>query len=110
MCSWHNNKARDGIRFTLSSTQMLQLKGYMTGELAASFRLRLPSPYPFAVLYYSESAQGWTYQDLAEDHLDTWDHGLAGEPLLELYVVIERVGGPQIRHQARAAHLPVLAT
>ncbi len=106
MCSWHNNKARDGVRFTHTLSQMLKLTGYMKGELAATFRLRLPSPHPYALLYYAEDLQGWTYRDLTEDQLNSWEEGAAREPRPEMYVVIERVAGPTVTHHVRAVQLP----
>ena len=108
MCSWHNNKARDRVKFTHSQSKMLKLTGYMKGELAATFQLRLPSPHPYALLYYAEDLQGWTYRDMTEVQLMTWEKGAAREPRPEVYVIVERVPGPRVTHHVRAAQLPGL--
>lgn len=62
-CQWHNNKARDGIAFYHSETAMLQLTGYMQGELGATFQIRLPCSEAFGLLYNLEG--DWQHQNFA---------------------------------------------
>ncbi len=42
LCSWHNSKWRDRKPFEHEETRMLELSGYMEGELAATFLARTP--------------------------------------------------------------------
>ena len=108
LCFWHNSTSKNGILFTHSATKMLELSGYMQGELAVTFKLRLPSKEPFAVLYYSEE-EGWNYQDLTEkqamnlksDFLQKLKNGDETK-----YVLFERVREPQTMHYIRKTNLP----
>lgn len=106
MCSWHNNSARDGIRFTHTSVQMLKLTGYMTGELAATFQLRLPSTEPFAILYYSKVDQRWKFQNVAQNPQENWEQLFDRGTAPEVYVVVERLHDPQTTHNVKFAQLP----
>ncbi|MFC6663795.1 hypothetical protein [Deinococcus multiflagellatus] len=106
LCSWHNSTSRDGIRFTHTLTQMLQLTGYMLGELAATFQLRLPSDAPYALLYYVESAQDWRFKDLYEHDVTAWAQTLADAGTPDLHVLIERVQAPDPQHIVRSVSLP----
>lgn len=51
LCSWHNNKSRDGVAFEHTKTLMLKLSGFMQGEIAATFMARLPSERRHAIVY-----------------------------------------------------------
>lgn len=44
---------------------MLELTGYMEGELLVTFMLRLPSEYPYAMLYYLKGE--WKYRNIFEE-------------------------------------------
>lgn len=110
LCSWHNNSARDGQAFAHTQNRMLQLTGYMQGELAATFQLRLPSKNPYAILYYSEKEECWKHKDLTEgeamnlkaDFIPKITSG--GEAN---YVLFERVGhGADTLHHIREVNLP----
>lgn len=107
LCSWHNNKARDGVLFTHKNTAMLHLSGYNQAELAVTFMLRLPSNEPFAFLY--DTGEGWTYEDLPDAHANN----LTAEVLPRIgkgrevhYVLIERVWTDRLMHFVRDTHLP----
>jgi hypothetical protein len=65
LCSWHNNSARDGVAFSHTETEMLQLSGYMQSELALTFIARLPSDNPFSIIY--EGDEEWETQTLSAE-------------------------------------------
>ncbi len=50
LCSWHNNKARDGMAFEHTETRMLKLFGYMEQEPHATFSARMASDEEFALV------------------------------------------------------------
>lgn len=67
LCSWHNSTARNGIAFEHTETKMLKLTGFLKDDLPVTFRLRQPSPDPFAVLFFDEHEQQWKSQNLPTD-------------------------------------------
>ncbi|RKE83664.1 hypothetical protein [Rhizobium sp. AG855] len=42
LCSWHNSTSNNGNAFQHTETKMLELYGYMEGDLAATFLARMP--------------------------------------------------------------------
>lgn len=42
LCKWHNSTHRDGTPFEHEETKMLELSGYMEGDIAFTFAARLP--------------------------------------------------------------------
>jgi hypothetical protein len=50
LCYWHNNSARNGVAFQHTNTYMLQLSGYMQGELAATFLARGAGDAPLRIV------------------------------------------------------------
>lgn len=92
LCYWHNNPARDGDKFEHTKTEMLELTGYMEGELNVTFELRLPSDQPFAVLFCHENE--WKFKNITHSEADSlkervFDHFSPTESI-EYYVLIER--------------------
>ncbi|QKG72235.1 hypothetical protein [Erythrobacter mangrovi] len=65
LCYWHNGKANDGQPFEHSETRMLQLTGYMTGDLAATFIARMAGAAPLALVYLDET--GLAFRSLADE-------------------------------------------
>jgi len=109
LCSWHNNKARDGVKFTHTSTKMLKLTGYMQGEPAATFQARLPSDDRFAIVYFSEGA--WEHENLSDAQAaDVNSSGIPNVSAgceIEYYVLFKRVRKKtRILHVVREARLP----
>ncbi len=43
LCKWNNSTKRDCIAFKHTKSDVLELTGYMEGELLVTFMLRLPS-------------------------------------------------------------------
>lgn len=71
LCYWHNSKSRDEVLFYHVRTAMLLLTGYMQGELAATFHLRLPCSEPFGLLYNIDG--GWRHHNFAtKEQVDTF--------------------------------------
>lgn len=95
-CQWHNNKARDRTAFYHSETAMLQLTGYMLGELAATFQLRLPCSEAFGLIYNLEGdwrQQNFTSRADAEAFLAQLNGGQAVEHhLFERYIQLQGTG------------------
>jgi hypothetical protein len=104
LCSWHNNSSRDGTLFSHALTEMLQLTGYMEGELALTFQVRLPSSEPFALLFSKDGA--WNYRDISQSEAESFvsDPSAIGT---DHYVLIERVRGERTLHYIRNHNLPV---
>ena len=93
LCSWHNNKARDGIEFTHTETSMLKLTGYMEGEMAVTFMARLPSKKPFSLVYYSDGdwhQENLTNSEVTELESQKFSGEVRGRKLGH-YVLLERV-------------------
>lgn len=76
LCYYHN--AQDGDAFEHTETKMLELSGYMQGELFSTFSLRLPSPAPFAILYLDESDGVWKHKNLTHEQAGDVDRKLFG--------------------------------
>jgi hypothetical protein len=104
LCSWHNSTSQNGILFNLASTSILRLTGYMQGELALTFQVRLPSSEPFALLFSKDGA--WNYRDVSQSEAESF----VSEPSAigaDHYVLIERVRGERTLHYIRNHNLPI---
>lgn len=77
LCSWHNHHTRTD-RFTHSETRMLKLIGYMEAEPFATFSLRLPSPQPFAMLYFDQADGTWKHKNISREQSRDVDRRLFG--------------------------------
>ena len=64
LCSWHNNKARDGQAFEHTQTKMLELSGYMQGEPAATFLARMSGETPLSLVFLGE--EGLSYRNILD--------------------------------------------
>lgn len=107
LCKLHN--AHDGKAFTHTEKKMLKLTGYMLGELAVTFAMRLPNENPYALLYYSEVDQTWKVEDYPDEHQDKWKSGLVEEEQPSMYVAVRRIGYPQTTaHMIESVRLPSL--
>ena len=92
LCSWHNNKARDGIAFTHTETKMLKLTGYNDDELAVTFIARLRSDEPYSIIYRQRDE--WLTRNLSETEADEVKSGRRPEGPddadLSEYVLLKR--------------------
>lgn len=77
LCSWHNHHTREE-RFEHSEIRMLRLTGYMQDELFATFALRLPSPSPFALLYFDEACSQWKERNITKEQSKDIDKRVFG--------------------------------
>jgi hypothetical protein len=50
LCYWHNSTSNNGVPFQHTNTLMLQLSGYMRGELAATFLARGAGDAPLRIV------------------------------------------------------------
>lgn len=93
LCSWHNNKARDGVPFQHTLTAMLELSGYMQGELAATFLARMPGDAPLRIV--GAEGASLTIQPADDAVLSVMKAGgVEGEPVTPLpphYIVFRQV-------------------
>ncbi|MDH4414988.1 MAG: hypothetical protein QE484_16895 [Rhizobium sp.] len=109
LCSWHNSKARDEVPFQHALTSMLQLSGYMQGDLAATFLARMPGDAPVRIV----GAEGKTLTLQATDST-TLSQAMAADvteslPIIlpEHYLVFRQVREPgRMRYVIEAASLP----
>lgn len=93
LCSWHNNKARDGEPFSHTNTLMLKLSGFMEGELAATFMSRLPSDKRHSIIY--SGSDTLLCKDLSEPEAKAAEDGQISEDVLSChpqdFILMERV-------------------
>lgn len=67
LCGWHNSTSKNGVLFKHEHTKMLRLTGYLEGELEVTFKMRLPSADPYAMLFQADGE--WKFQNLSEKQL-----------------------------------------
>lgn len=67
LCKWHNSTGRDGTAFEHSETRMLQLSGFMEGDSAVTFAMRLPSDEQFSLLHYDRANGTWEFSKLSRE-------------------------------------------
>jgi hypothetical protein len=67
LCKWHNSPARNGIAFEHTETRMVELTGFMEGDSAVTFAMRLPSEEQHSLLYFDRSNGYWKYTNLAKE-------------------------------------------
>lgn len=93
LCSWHNQKNRDGVDFKLRNSLVLRLSGYMMGEVAASFTARLPAKERFAIINTDDDEiKSINLSDKDEKNVEKGrlrESGLRYDP--EKFVLIERI-------------------
>ena len=91
LCSWHNGRYNTA-QFTMRSTTMLVLSGYMQADTSATFLARLGGVAEHAVVYVSDD--GPAYEYLAESPLEADHapllHGCKSEGLPAHHVVFRR--------------------
>ncbi len=108
LCSWHNNKARDGVPFRLERTLMLKLSGFMQGDLAATFMARLPSEDRHTIVYTGgETLQS---QDLSDPQANAAEKGELSDDVLSCepqdFILLKRVErAGQTRYVVRSTSL-----
>ncbi|WP_341712966.1 hypothetical protein [Erythrobacter sp.] len=89
LCYWHNGKANDEKAFNHSQTAMLQLSGYMTGDLAATFMARMAGAAPLALVQLDDS--GLAYRSIADDP-GAIDDALQAVGAKPAYILLRRRG------------------
>lgn len=67
LCKWHNSTSRNDVAFEHTETRMLELTGFMEGDLAVTFAIRLPSEEQHSLLYFDRGNGSWEYRDLGEE-------------------------------------------
>jgi hypothetical protein len=106
LCSYHNHFNQKGA-FSHTKTKMLLLTGYMKAELAATFMLRLPSEFPYAMLYWSDGQ--WDFINLNESDGDNFGSDVLsklGMPMPDHYVLVQRIQSPDTLHIISKVCLP----
>lgn len=71
LCKWHNSTSRDGIAFSHSKTKMLKLTGFMQGDTAITFALRLGNGYAYTLLFFDTSSDSWVFRELDSSERST---------------------------------------
>lgn len=67
LCYWHNSTSRDGTAFHHTETRMLKLTGFMKGDTALTFSMRMPTEETYSLLYFDSDKQEWSYRKLSTD-------------------------------------------
>ena len=108
LCYYHN--AQDGDAFEHTETKMLRLSGYMQGELFATFSARLPSPEPFALLYFDDADQQWKHRNVSPEQAKDVDTKLFGlrrkAEQCKYRVLFERASDGPLLQSVISANLP----
>lgn len=63
LCKWHNNPARNGNAFKHTETKMLELSGFMQGDVALTFAMRLDDTPK--ILYLDPIKKCWDFMELS---------------------------------------------
>jgi len=86
LCKWHNSTGRDGTPFVHEETRMLELSGYMEGDIAATFAARMPGDAAYRLV--SVEGGGVTARAIDEPQLHLFN---AGPGLPASYLVFRQV-------------------
>ena len=86
LCKWHNSTTRDGTPFEHEQTQMLELSGFMEGDIAATFTARMSGDAAYRLV--SVEGDDVTARAMDEPQLHLFNAGLA---LPASYLVFRRV-------------------
>ena len=89
LCKWHNSTRRDGTPFEHEETEMLQLSGYMEGDIAVTFTARLPGDASYRLV--SVEGDALAAQPIISPHLHLFNARSAAPPLPQTYVLFRRV-------------------
>lgn len=68
LCYWHNSTARNHVPFALTTHRIVQLSGYMQGELALTFIARMPTLQPYSIIYQEKG--DWHTQPISQAQFD----------------------------------------
>lgn len=86
LCKWHNSTSRDGTPFEHEETEMLELSGFMEGDIAATFTARMPGAAPYQLV--SVEGDAVTARAIDEPQLHLFN---AGPARPASYVIFRRV-------------------
>lgn len=86
LCKWHNSTSRDGTPFEHEETRMLELSGFMEGDIAATFAARMPGDAAYRLV--SVEGAGVTTRAFDEPQLRLFN---ARPALPASYLVFRRV-------------------
>lgn len=86
LCKWHNSTSRNGKPFEHEETEMLELSGFMEGDIAATFAARMPGDAAFRLV--SVEGEALTARAIDEPQLHLLN---AGAALPASYLVFRRV-------------------
>jgi hypothetical protein len=89
LCKWHNSTRRDGTPFEHEETEILQLSGYMEGDLAVTFAARLPGDAAYRLVSVEGDALAARPMNAPQLHL--FDARGAGPALPPNYLLFRRV-------------------
>lgn len=111
LCKWHNSTARDKTPFEHYETRMLELSGYLEGELAATFEARMPGDAEYRLVSVKgdaliSQAIDAPLLNLMNVHRDT---GVADPALPQTYLLFRQVKkGDSVRFVIDDARLPII--
>ncbi|MEM7791889.1 MAG: hypothetical protein AAF546_10855 [Verrucomicrobiota bacterium] len=88
LCKWHNSTRRDGTPFEHDETKMLQLTGYMEGDIAMTFAARSAGGEPYRLVSLEGDAP--TARGMEAPRLDLFNALPAGPALPSNYVLFRR--------------------
>lgn len=86
LCKWHNSTRRDGTPFEHEETEVLELSGFMEGDIIATFAARMPSDAAYRLV--SVEGEGVTVHPIDEPQI----HLFKARPALpSSYLIFRRV-------------------
>jgi hypothetical protein len=96
LCKWHNSTARDGTAFSHSKTKMLKLTGFMEGDSAITFALRLENRNTHTILFLNRSSNAWAYRELSSSEKQSVQNNSVMPMSVDIheqdYVIFEKRG------------------
>lgn len=95
LCSWHNNKAQNELKYSVSKKVMVELTGYMEGDTAATFLSRSGieiASEQFGMAFFNFEEKAWQSTSIDKDALNSKAiTTLSGTPGESCYIIFERL-------------------
>ncbi|MFQ6403146.1 hypothetical protein ACIDE9_00145 [Methylophilus sp. 'Pure River'] len=66
LCKWHNSTRRNGTAFSHSKTKVLKLRGYMEGDSAITFAMRMGNNHAHTLLFLAPGSKKWDFIALSD--------------------------------------------
>ena len=96
LCKWHNSTRRNGVAFSHSNTKVLKLTGYMQGDAAITFALRMDNDNKHTILFRDSPRNGWNFTKLSDAKKQDFDKesfkSILPNSNFQEYAIFEKLG------------------